>query len=223
MELRPLDDEYSPYEDEEIVEGGRSPLKSLIGIAVVAMVAVTGVTVAANLNINNGLKAEFSQGKTGTAVCDTSVTVTPLSGFDNSTVPDATINNPVINGQEISGIFTNDAVEFSDISDACLGYDLIIRAFDSTTSSVPLRLTDDQNGNSVDYIRVYLATPSKIFTISSATGFAVNASIDMVDTTTANTNIFDLIYDPGTAAADNTKLADARNIYKFTLETQPHQ
>jgi hypothetical protein len=45
----------------------------------------------------------------------------------------------------------------------------------------------------------------------------------MVDTTTANTNTFDLIYDPGTLAADNTKLADARNIYKFTLETQPHQ
>ena len=44
-----------------------------------------------------------------------------------------------------------------------------------------------------------------------------------VDTTTANTNSFDLIFDPGTSAADNNKIADARSVYKFTVETTPHQ
>ena len=55
MELRPLDDEYSPYEDEEIVAGGRSPLKRLLGIALIAMIGVTGVTVAANISTNSGI------------------------------------------------------------------------------------------------------------------------------------------------------------------------
>ena len=222
MELRPLDDEYSPYEDEEIVSGGRSPLKRLLGIALIAMIGVTGVTVAANISTNSGIKAEFGQGKTGTAVCDNAVTVTPLSGFDNTTVPGASMANPTIAGNEISGIFTSDAVEFSDIADACLGYDLVIRAYNSGGSQ--LTLTDDSSSATVDYIRIYLATPSKNFVIASSSGgYNVNASIDMVDTTTANTNTFDLIFDPGTLTADNTMLADARNVFKFTLETQPHQ
>ena len=75
----------------------------------------------------------------------------------------------------------------------------------------------------MNYIRIYLATPSKNFVIASSSGgFNVNASIDMIDTTTADTNSFDLIFDPGTLSADNTKLADARNVYKFTVETTPH-
>ena len=222
MELRPLDDDYSPYEDEEIVEGGRSPLKRLLGIALIAMIGVTGVTVAANISTNSGIKAEFGQGVNGTKACDSAVTVTPLSGFDNTTVPGASMANPTIAGNEISGIFTSDAVEFSDIADACLGYDLVIRAYNSGGSQ--LILTDDSSTASVDYIRIYLATPSKSFVIASSSGGKnVKATIDMIDTTTADTNSFDLIFDPGTLTADNTMLADARNVFKFTLETQPHQ
>ena len=113
-------------------------------------------------------------------------------------------------------------MEFSDIADACLGYDLVIRAYNSGGSQ--LTLTDDSSSATVNYIRIYLATPSKSFVIASSSGGKnVNASIDMIDTTTADTNSFDLIFDPGTLTADNTMLADARNVFKFTLETQPHQ
>ena len=186
------------------------------------MIGVTGVTVAANISTNSGIKAEFGQGVNGTKACDSAVTVTPLSGFDNTTVPGASMANPTIAGNEISGIFTSDAVEFSDIADACLGYDLVIRAYNSGGSE--LTLTDDSSSATVNYIRIYLATPSKSFVIASSSGGKnVNASIDMIDTTTADTNSFDLIFDPGTLTADNTMLADARNVFKFTLETQPHQ
>ncbi len=221
MDLRPLDDDYSPYEDEEIIEGGPSPIKRLLGIALAAMVVVTGVTVAANLNLNSGLKLELGHGFVGTAGCDQSLTVTPLSGFDNTTTP-TSVTNPTVNGQVINGVFTSDAVEFSGLSDTCLGQDLIIRAYNSSGSE--LVLTDDSSTASVNYVRIYLATPSKSFVIASSSGgFNVNASIDMIDTTTANTNSFDLIFDPGNLTADNTKLADARNVFKFTIETTPHQ
>ena len=220
MDLRPLDDDYSPYEDEEIIEGGPSTLKRLLGIAMVAMVVVTGVTVAANINLNSGIKVEIGTGNTGTALCDQSLQVTPLSGFDNTTTP-TSITNPSVNGQQVAGTFTSDAVEFSGLADACLGKDIIIRAYNSSGSE--LVLTDDSSSATVNYIRIYLATPSKSFAIASSSGgYNVNASIDMIDTTTADTNSFDLIFDPGTLSADNTKLADARNVYKFTVETTPH-
>ena len=220
MDLRPLDDDYSPYEDEEIIEGGPSTLKRLLGVALAAMVVVTGVTIAANINLNSGIKVEMGTGSTGTALCDQSLSVTPLSGFDNTTTP-TSVTNPTVNGSQVSGTFTSDAVEFSGLSDTCLGQDLIIRAYNSSGSE--LVLTDDSSSATVNYIRIYLATPSRNFVIASSPGgYNVNASIDMIDTTTANTNSFDVIFDPGTLTSDNTKLADARNIFKFTVETTLH-
>jgi hypothetical protein len=220
MDLRPLDDDYSPYEDEEIIEGGPSTLKRLLGVALAAVVVVTGVTIAANINLNSGIKVELGTGSTGTALCDSSLSVTPLSGFDNTTTP-TSVTNPSVGGQQISGIFTSDAVEFSGLADACLGKDLIIRAYNSSGSE--LVLTDDSSSATVSYLRIYLATPSKSFTIlPNSNGSTVNASIDMIDTTTTDTNSFDLIFDPGTLTSDNTKLADARNVFKFTVETTPH-
>jgi hypothetical protein len=221
MDLRPLDDDYSPYEDEEIIEGGPSTLKRLLGVALAAMVVVTGVTIAANINLNSGIKVDFGTGVGGTSLCDSSLSVTPLSGFDNTTTP-TSITNPTVNGSPITGIFTSDAVEFSGLADACMGKDLIIRAYNSSGSE--LTLTDDSSSATVNYLRVYLATPSKNFVIaSSAGGNNVNASIDMIDTTTADPNSFDLIFDPGTLTSDNTMLADARNVAKFTVETAPHK
>jgi hypothetical protein len=221
MDLRPLDDDYSPYEDEEIIEGGPSTLKRLLGVALTAMVVVTGVTIAANINLNSGIKVDFGTGAAGTSLCDSSLSVTPLSGFDNTTTP-TSITNPSVNGSPITGVFTSDAVEFSGLADACMGKDLIIRAYNSSGSE--LTLTDDSSSATVTYLRVYLATPSKNFVIaSSAGGYNVNASIDMIDTTTADTNSFDLIFDPGTLTSDNTMLADARNVAKFTVETAPHK
>jgi len=63
MDLRPLEDDF--YDEEDFVEedssGGRSRFKGLLAIAAVAMALVAGVTVAANINANNGLKLEFGQ------------------------------------------------------------------------------------------------------------------------------------------------------------------
>ena len=130
--------------------------------------------------------------------------------------------NPSIGGNEISGVFTTDAVEFSGLTDACLGRDLLIKAYDSSGNQ--LILTDDTSSATINTIRIYLATPSKNFTITRInSGYDVNASIDMIDTTTADTNSFDLIFDPGTATANNNLIADARSVYKFTVETTPHQ
>lgn len=223
MDLRPLEDDY--FDEEEFVEEGssrgRSHFKGFLAIAAVAMALVAGVTVAANINANNGLKLEFGQGFTTTSSCETSLSVTPLQGFDNTTVP-TNYNNPTVNGGEISGIFTTDAVEFTNLNDACLGNDLIIKAYDSNGNQ--LILTDDSASVNVMSIRVTLATPSKAFTIApNSAGNSINASIDMIDTTTANTNSFDLIFDPGTTTANNSLIADARNVYKFTVETAPHQ
>ena len=222
MDLRPLEDGYDEEDfDVEESEGGPSRLKGLLAIASVAMALVAGVTVAANINANNGLKLEFGQGFTATSNCGTTLTVTPLQGFDNTTIP-TQYANPSIGGQEIAGVFTTDAVEFSGLADACLGRDLLIKAYDASGSQ--LVLTDDTSSALINTIRIYLATPSKNFTITRInSGYDVNASIDMIDTTTANTNSFDLIFDPGTSAADNSKIADARSVYKFTVETTQHQ
>ena len=190
-------------------------------LSAITMALVAGVTVAANINANGGLKLEFGQGFSGTSTCEQSLTVTPLQGFDNTTIP-TNYSNPTINGQEISGIFTTDAVEFSGINDGCLGKDLIIKAYDVNGNQ--LILTDDSSTANITAIRISLATPSKVFSIGPTTsGNTVNATIDMIDTTTADTNSFDLIFDPGTATANNSLIADARNVYKFTIETAPHQ
>ncbi|MCX6428943.1 MAG: hypothetical protein NT152_05115, partial [Actinobacteria bacterium] len=60
--------------------------KVFLGIALVAITIGLGSTLAANININSG-PVEFGQGVAQTTACDSAITITPNSSFDNSATP----------------------------------------------------------------------------------------------------------------------------------------
>ena len=65
----------------------RKPLRVLLGIGALAAVTGIGSTLAANITLNGDVDVEFGQGVVTTAACDSTITVTPVSAFDNSADP----------------------------------------------------------------------------------------------------------------------------------------
>ena len=98
----------------------RKPLRVLLGIGAVAAVTGIGSTLAANISLNGGADVEFGQGVVTTAACDSEITVTPVSAFDNSVDP-AVFNLASI---DLSGI--DDSVE------ACFNKTLTIKGYEDT-------------------------------------------------------------------------------------------
>ena len=94
----------------------RKPLRVLLGIGAVAAVTGIGSTLAANISLNDGADVEFGQGVVTTAGCDSTITVTPVSAYDNSVA-----------------VFNLASIELSDIDDsACASKTLTIKGYEDT-------------------------------------------------------------------------------------------
>ena len=93
----------------------KSPMKSLLVISAVALVATLSSTLAANIVINTGDAAEFGQGIASSTVCDSHLTIRATTKFTGSE-------------------HVLDAIEIGDISTLTHDNNLSIQIFDSGTS-----------------------------------------------------------------------------------------
>jgi len=108
----------------------------MLGIGSLAVVVVLAQTLAANININSG-PVEFGQGVAQTTACDSAITVTPHSAFDNTY------------GE--NGDFLFSAIDISDLDSTaghCDGKGFTIKAYGETSSTILATYTFMDNGSS---------------------------------------------------------------------------
>jgi hypothetical protein len=111
----------------------RSSTKGLLAVAGVALVAVLGSTLAANITLNSG-SLEFGQGIATTTACDgDGITLTPKAVFTNTA----------------SGSFSLASVAFSGIADACIGKLFTLNAYDNSSATPLVIATSGANTYSV--------------------------------------------------------------------------
>ena len=106
------------------VRKNKTSVRGLVAVAGVAVVAVLGSTLAANISLNSG-PIEFGQGVAVATACDTDgITTTPRSTFANSSG---------------GGSFNFASISFSGIADACTGDLFTVNAY-GDTSATPLNI-----------------------------------------------------------------------------------
>jgi len=105
-----------PADDAEV--GRRAPISkskkkifALVGVGVLVATIGVGTTLASSITLNSG-SVEFGQGVSATAACEHSdtITVTPLSSYDNSTT------SFTLSGINLSGIDTTCEGKYLKIS-----------------------------------------------------------------------------------------------------------
>jgi alpha-tubulin suppressor-like RCC1 family protein len=111
-------------------------LKLALGAGAVAAIVALASTLAANININSG-PVEFGQGVAQTAACDSDLTITPHSDFDNSYGPDGDF---LFSGFTISELDTTDG--------GCAGKAFTIKAYGETSSVVLVTYSFIHTGSS---------------------------------------------------------------------------
>ena len=178
----------------------KKTIRIAVALGAVALVGVLSSTLAANITINSGANVEFGQGLSGAAACDASLTLTPVSGFNNLTGS--------------TGYFTFNSLKISDASTTngtsglalCAGKYIKLAAYDSgTVNALTLSsaagvgyssyevLISSTNSNGL--AGVSLATPSSIGTLTTtSSSFTVNF-------------------------ATNSQTATAGQVYKITVES----
>ena len=122
--------------DQDGKSKSRKPLKVLLGIGGLAAVVTLASTLAASININSG-PVEFGQGVASTTACDSELTITPQSEFDNSYGPDGDF---LFSGFTIS--------ELDSTVGGCAGKGFTIKAYGETSSVVLAAYTFMNNGTS---------------------------------------------------------------------------
>jgi len=72
-------------DDEPVVKKKNNTrnLKIALGLAAVILIPTIGSTLAGSITVNSGT-VEFGQGTTGTAACDSSISITPVSSYTSS-------------------------------------------------------------------------------------------------------------------------------------------
>ena len=122
--------------DQDGKSKSRKPLKVLLGIGGLAAVVALASTLAAGININSG-PVEFGQGVASTTACDSDLTITPNSEFDNSYGPNGDF---LFSGFEIS--------ELDTTVGGCAGKAFTIKAYGETSSVVLASYSFMHNGSS---------------------------------------------------------------------------
>jgi hypothetical protein len=158
-----------------------------------------GSAIAATITLSVNQNVEFGTGLTQLQRCSPTLTIAPVSGYENSG----------------TGTFTMDAVDINGIPDACIGHDFKIQIWDSETQ-LPLRVTDSSLDatQQVDFVRVSMLAGKDFVLVGTP-----NAYVDILDTSTATDNEISIVYDAGALTGDITHYADARDTYKVTVET----
>jgi len=111
----------------------RKNFRAVFGVCLLVSAIALGSTLAANININSG-PVEFGQGVAQTTTCDSQITVTPGSSFDNSATP-----SPIPTPSDATGVFQLGTISVSDIDVACDGKIFTIKAY-AQSDSTPLEL-----------------------------------------------------------------------------------
>jgi hypothetical protein len=156
-------------DDNSSAPKARKKLGVLLGIGALAAVTGLGSTLAANISLNSATSGavEFGQGVVTTAACDSTITVTPISAFDNSVSP-AVFN--------LASIGLTDIDVSGDPAAACYGKTFTIKGFKDTDPE-PLFTTDfivdsssediDMTTTNVDILTTVLASDLYKITIES--------------------------------------------------------
>ena len=167
----------------------------LLTLAAVLGYTTLGSTFASNVQIGSG-RVEFGQGVLATAACDTSITVTPYATFANAA------------GSSAQYKLTN--IKISDLSTNCYGKDLIIRAYDSQTSTA---LDLYQTGGVTTYKEIRVYDNNGTFTLA-------DAGLNQAEIT-AVTNGFQVALF-NSASPASVALALASSVYSITVESVEH-
>jgi hypothetical protein len=193
----------SYYDDENFFDDQSEPTKKprtrFQRFVKVLSFWLVGSAIAATITLSVNQNVEFGTGLTQLQKCTPTLTIAPVSGYENGG----------------SGTFTMDAVDINGIPDSCIGYDFQIKIWDKDTQQ-PLKVTDSSLNASqqIDYVRVSML-PGKDFAIVGTP----NAYVDILDTSTTTDNQISIVYDAGALTGDISHYADARNTYKVTVET----
>jgi hypothetical protein len=103
-----------------------SKLKAIAGLSAIAVIAVVGSTLAANISLGSGSAIEFGQGVQVTSACDNLITLTPKAVFVNGTSPSFMLSTIAFSGVDAS-------------STGCQGKTLSLNAY-GDLSSTPIQL-----------------------------------------------------------------------------------
>jgi len=195
-------------------------IRLAVAIGAVALVGVLSSTLAANISINSGSNVEFGQGVSGAAACDSNLTITPGSSFQNTGGSSGTFN--------LASITVNDSVTttnaYSGLA-ACNGKYIRLSAYDSA-SATPLTIGSG-SGLGIGQIEVYISTAATSpyiqssyvaaagSTGSSPTGYGPSGSKAIVSLTSSSSIPGQFIVNLGTA----TGVATSGQIYKITVES----
>lgn len=191
------DDHYFDDLDEVAPTRPKLGLKvklSMLTITSVVAYSLLGSTFASNVRLASGV-VEYGQGITQATACDSSLTITPFATFANASN---------------SGAYKLTNLQITGLDSGCYGKDLVIRAYDSNTSSA-LNLYQTGGSTSYDSIRVY----DNNGTFSLAGSGLTNSEIS-----TLSNGFLVTLFNSASPAAVAVSLATT--VYKFTVETMPH-
>ena len=206
------EEEYFEYTDDPDFEevqprGGRR----LFAFSFYGALVALGVTFGANIVISAGGSTgiQFGQGITQIVNCagNVNITLTPYAGFQNASG---------------GGFFGLDSIILENVHQNCVGDDFIIKVWSNTDNS-PLVLSDSATGVST----YQTFTSTRFFWSDSVTVRTLGSQytdVELLNDTststdfTSNQTAIQITFDPDTVA----NFADAKNIYKITLETAPN-
>ena len=174
--------------------------KWLLALGGASVLATIGITITAGVNLNTGNSFNYGQGVVNSTSCDNTITLTPFASFSNQS-----------NG---TGKFTLDSVYLEGISQSCIGADFIIRVYDDG-SSTPITITDAGTGTTFSGVRIWFKDATHFQGMGNAyvTPLAVNEAI-----TGAQEQGVQVVFDADALAS----FADAKNIFKITIESVTH-
>ena len=196
LEINPSDEEL-----EDHIANQPERLKSLLVLGIASTLCVVGVTYTALIYFGNNQKVDYGQGVTQKTGCDEEMLVTPYAGFVNADTDSA---------------FTLDSVYIEGISQECVGYDVIVRVFDDS-SSTPLAITSSSSPTATyDAARIWFKTSTEFQVVGDGQidAFSVNEEIQ-----SGEDQAVQIVFDADLIA----QFAKAGDIYKVTLETVPHE
>ena len=184
----------------------KKTIRIAVALGAVALVGVLSSTLAANITINSGANVEFGQGLSGAAACDASLTLTPISGFKNTsgstgyfTFDSITVSDALTNGTTGAGLAN------------CVGKYIKLAAYDSSSATALTLSSSASQASSYNSFEVYIGatTSSGLGVVTLSTPTTTQAGARLSTTATSFTLGF------GT----NTSTATAGAVYKITVES----
>jgi hypothetical protein len=150
----------------------KKKLKVIIGIGLLAGVMGMGSTLAASITLNGGTAVEFGQGVQLVTACDSAITVTPTSVFENDSRT----------GQ---ANFRLGTIKLSSVDNInCLGKKIRLTAYTDSDSFTAYTLSGDATTSPLAFAHTY--TNGNIFGGSAAGGSAKMAGCELTLATTGS-------------------------------------